>query len=470
MYSFLLKIGAWLVQKLVVAALIVGLGLAAYALWMFISEQGDFNLNRDALLRELTQKREQLTVAKIQIEKRLGELKAGVDEQQERVKRAQKVIDLLRSMESWWDRFWGNPSQQKANEEQRQKMEQVKTGALNQVTELSRTLTQTRWEKDGLEIELARVTREIVSIEESKSKAAHYLHTAWRETRWYVLIALVSYFAGPTLWALTMYYGFGAVIARGRPIRFKGAAAVLPAVGESHVSVETVLGARDVLRIKEKFLQASDEGVQKRTRFVLDWRIPFTSLACGLTELVELRNPGATDKYRVTLSNADDPHLELAVIEVPEGGSLILRPSFLAGVIQRDERPLVIRRHWQFLRWQAWATGQFRFFEFVGPCGLVVSGSRGVRSERLVARAEGPPFARRTNQDATIGFTPNLSYRPVRAETFWSYYRGMNPLFDDLFAGEGLFLLQETSTRGAAAKAGKFWSAIWNGVLKIFGM
>jgi hypothetical protein len=470
MYSFLVRLGGWLAQKLAIAALIVVLGVAAYALWMFVREQGDFNLQRDAMRRDLAQKRDQLTAAKIEVEKRLSEFQAGIEVQRERVKRAQRVIDLLQSMESWWDRLWGNPSQQKANEEQVKRMEELKTGALGQVAELTKTVTRAAWEKDGIEIELARVGREISGIEASKSKVAHYLYAAWHEAKWYVALALASYFLGPTLWAILMYYGFARLIARGRPIRFKHVDRAVPIVGESHVSVETTLGPHDVLRVKEKYLMASDEGVQKSTRFVLDWRIPVTSVACGLIELVELRNGGDRDELHVTLSNATDPHIELATVEVPEGSSLILRPSFLAGVIQRAEIPLVIRRHWQIFRWQAWVTGQFRFFEFIGPCRLVVAGSRGVRAEELVERTEGPPFARRTNQDATIGFTPNLSYRPVRAETFWSYYRGMNPLFDDLFSGHGLFILQETATRGGAAKAGRFWATVWNGLLKVFGM
>jgi hypothetical protein len=187
-------------------------------------------------------------------------------------------------------------------------------------------------------------------------------------------------------------------------------------------------------------------------------------------ELVELRNTRPAGDYRVTLSNGEDPHIEMAQVTLPAGASLILRPSFLAGVMQRGEDRLVIRRHWRIFRWQAWVSGQFRFFEFIGPCRLIVSGSRGVRAERLADREGQTAPARRTNQDATIGFTPNLEYRPVRAETFWSYYRGMNPLFDDLFAGKGLFVLQETATEGSAAKAGKFWSTVWSGVLKVFGL
>jgi len=77
---------------------------------------------------------------------------------------------------------------------------------------------------------------------------------------------------------------------------------------------------------------------------------------------------------------------------------------------------------------------------------------------------------RRTNQDATIGFTPNLDYKPVRAETFWGYYRGMNPLFDDLFSGEGVFLCQEITTEGGAGATRKFWSGLRDGVLRVFGL
>ena len=78
--------------------------------------------------------------------------------------------------------------------------------------------------------------------------------------------------------------------------------------------------------------------------------------------------------------------------------------------------------------------------------------------------------ARRTNQRATIGFTPTLDYLPVRAETFWGYYRNMNPLFDDLFAGTGLFVMQETSNEREGAKPQRFWAGVWNSLLKVFGI
>src|SRR6185295_12407202 len=135
------------------------------------------------------------------------------------------------------------------------------------------------------------------------------------------------------------------------------------------------------LWVKEKFLQASDEGLQRKMRYLLDWRIPFTCLATGLVELIEMRNKAAASggEHRLTLSNQSDPHSELAVITLPEGASLVLRPSFLAGVVVAEGARLKIRRRWQLFRWQAWVTLQFRFFEFSGPCRLWIAGNRGVR-------------------------------------------------------------------------------------------
>lgn len=470
MYSFLSKLAAWLGQKLLVAGLIVAVGVAAYGGWLFLQEQGHAELRRERALQELSVRQDQLFALKTAIEKRVAEFTAEISAQQQRAQKARAVIAALRTLESWWDRLFSNPEQQKANADQIKRMEELDSEALRRVNELRQLVAKTKGEMERLEIDLAGVQRELGAVERSKSTVLIYLRAAWEQTKWYVALALGAYFFGPTLWALVMYYGFASFIARGRPIRFVRELSAFPVVGDSHVSVEVVLGGIEVLRIKEKYLQASDEGLQKKTRFVLDWRIPFTSVACGLTELVEMRRQDPAGESRVTLSNSVDPHIELAVVTLPPGSSVILRPSFLGGVIQPDDHPLQIRRHWQLLRWQSWVTGQFRFFEFVGPCRLIVAGSRGVRAEEMMVEGSPAAQARRTNQDATIGFTPNLSYRPVRAETFWGYYRGMNPLFDDLFAGRGVFILQETATPGSAAKSGRFWSALWNGVLKVFGL
>lgn len=470
MHAALLQLARWLGRKLVGAAAIVALALAGYGLWLWAQHEGLLEQQRVQRLQQALADRERLQAAQTAIEDRLAGLRRDLAAQQERVQRAEKVMAALRELESWWDRLFGNPAQQAANAEQAKRMAELEREARGRFGELQGAVTLALAEKSGIEQALNRAQQEVGRLEESRSRAVHYLALAWDSVKWYVAAALAGFFLGPSLWALTMYFAVAPVMMRGDAIRLGPDPEALPEVGESRVSVEAALRPGEVLRLKERFLQASDEGVTKHTRFVLDWRIPFTSLACGLVELVELRTPGGEGEWRVTLSSSDDPHAELAIVTVPAGAALVLRPSFLAGVLQREGERLRIRRHWRVLCWQAWIGGQFRFFEFVGPCRLVVTGSRGVRAERLADRVGTAAPARRTNQDATIGFTPNLEYRPVRAETFWSYYRGMNPLFDDLFAGRGLFLVQETSTEGPAAKAGAFWSSIWNGVLKVFGL
>lgn len=470
MASLLAKLGAWLLQKLAVVILIVVLGLLTYAVYLFVRDQQASKDGRSELVTALQGERDRLLTLKADIESRIASLQAEAALQKDRIQRAEKILEMLRDLSSWWDRLFGNSEQQRINAEQAKKVEALKKEATGKLPEIERLLTHTTWEKEGVTLSLDRIQRQLITAESTETAGTRYLKAAWDASKGYILLALAAYLFGPTLWRLAMFYAIAPLVSAGKPLRFASEPGLNPEVGASHVSVDSVLWPGERLRVKEKFLQASDEGLTRKTRFLLDWSIPFTSLACGLSELVEMRNATAGAMYRVTFSNAKDPHIELAVVQVPLGGSLILRPSYLAGVINPAGERLQILRRWVVWRWLSWVTLQFRFFEFVGPCRLIVAGTRGVRAECLAERDGQPRAARRTNQDATIGFTPNLSYRPIRAETFWGYYREMNPLFDDLFSGSGVFICQETAQSGPAETAGKFWSSVWNGLLKVFGM
>ncbi len=470
MYSLIYRFGTWLLQKLSVGGLIAVLGILIYGLWLFLQDNVDFDARRQARIEQLTAERGRLAELRSDIEERVGELRSEVARQEQRLQQANRVVATLRDLQNWWDRVFGNREQQQANAEQITRMEQLGAGVAEQLVELRGMILGAEGEREELEAALARTEDELVQAEESRFWLSYYTRLAWERAGTTIIIALLLYFFGPTVWKVTLYFGVAPLLARSRPIRFVEGVPVLPEVTQSRVSVEAALWPGEILHVREKYLQASDEGLAKQTRFLLDWRIPFTSLACGLSELVEMRNVMADGERRVTFSTFDDPHIELALIGIPEGSSLILRPSFLAGVITKADERLVIRRRWQLLRWQSWITLQFRFFEFHGPCRLLVLGIRGVRAERLITREGLDAPARRANSEATIGFTPSLDYRPVRAETFWGYYRGMNPLFDDHFSGHGLFVLQETSMSGSGGRPGNFWSSLWNGMLKIFGL
>lgn len=480
MFAYLFNFIRWIISKVAIAALIVVLAASAVGLWLFVRDRVDFDQWRSDAVRAINGRRAETKAALDDVNKRLDRISAEITAEQERGRVADGAIAKLRELESVWDRLVGNPEQQKANAAQLERLLVTRKDVTTRVAQLQRDFTRATWERDGLQVALGKLEAEFAEVDAQQSKLLHYLDSVWSAPfgpSWlrlpfgiWVWVFLAVYFVGPTLRKFAFYYAFAPWVERGRAVRLQEAASVLPEVGPSAVTAEVPVGAGERLWVKERFLQASDESLRRRTRALLDWRIPFTCVATGLVELVELSHPGKEGGHSVTLSRHRDPHCELTLVTLGEGASLILRPSFLAGVLLPADGRCRIRRRWQIFRWQAWLTCQFRFFEFSGPCRLIVAGSRGVRAERLYERAGNVIPARRTNQDATIGFTPNLDYRPVRAETFWSYYRGMNPLFDDLFVGRGIFLCQQVAGEGEAKQARRFWSAVGSGVLKLLGI
>ncbi len=471
----LLKLTRWLCQKAATAGLILGLAVVACGLWLFLKDNVDFDEWRQDALRTLTGERAKIQSALGDVHSRLERITRDVATEQDRIRQTDLVIAQLKGLDSTWDRLTGD-AQQKANSERRAKLETMRDEAAAKVAALQTEYTRTTWERDGLEIALGKLDVQLKAVEAKRSKVLHYLDLAWNyqvgrlKVKWWVTIILGLYFFGPTVGKLAMYHILAPWIARGRPVQLTPEMGELPRIGISRVSTDVTLQPGERLLVKEKLLQASDEGLKRKTSFVLDWSIPFTCIAAGLTELVELRNVRPAGDQGCTLSNPNDAHSELAIVTLPVGSAMVIRPSFLVGVIRAPNQGLTIRRRWQLFRWQAWVTLQFRFFEFVGPCRLILVGNRGVRAEWLLPREANPNPARRINQDATIGFTPNLAYEPVRAETFWGYYRNVNPLFDDLFSGQGVFLCQQVSAQGDASQARKFWSGVWHGALKVFGL
>jgi hypothetical protein len=285
-----------------------------------------------------------------------------------------------------------------------------------------------------------------------------------------VLFGVGLYVLGPIAWSLALYFVVAPLVARGRPIRLVDKLNELPGVGTAHGSVDVTLQAKERMLVRERFLDAVTDGLKRRTRFLLDWRWPFTWSASGLAKLVELKNPHPLREYGCTLTDRSNPHGELTVVTLRSGVRMVVRPSFIAAVVLGEGERLRVRRRWQLFRWQPWIARQFRFLEFQGPCRLVIAGHRGVRAEWLMDRGGRPNPARRATHDAAIGFTPNLNYQPIRAETFWSYHQGMNPLFDELFSGHGLFLCQGLPGEGSVRPARRFWSKARTGALKVFGL
>jgi uncharacterized protein (AIM24 family) len=216
-----------------------------------------------------------------------------------------------------------------------------------------------------------------------------------------------------------------------------------PQPSHSSVSVPLDICTNEELLVQPAFLQSSSKSAPKRTQWLLNSRIPLSSLASGMFALTRIRNEdvGTT---RVVVSSQDDPLGEVAIIEIPDGAAMVIQPRSLAGVVKHVGVPVKITRHWRISTLHAWLTLQLRYLAFHGPCKLVLKGCRGVRAERPE-----PSHPRLINQAATIGFSANLDYKNTRCETFVSYLRGKEDLFNDLFSGgPGWFVSEEMPAVG----------------------
>jgi hypothetical protein len=468
--GFLGRMLSWLSRKLVVGVVLIVAGLAGLGFWVYLRDQVDFDLRRSELIRALSGETAKLRAALSDVEARMAATRVEIAAMQERAAQSARVAKELEALNSGFNRLTISSEQLRENTERLARMKQMEADSLKRVADLQEQLKRTQWEKDGLEIALGRMQVQLKTVEEQKSRVLHYAREAWARHGHHVLLLVGVYFLGPPLGRLFLYMVFAPLVSGRAPVLLGAQSEALPQVATSRTAIEAMLAPGDTLWVKEKFLQASDEGLQKKTKTVFDWRMPFTCWAAGLTELIQMANRSEGATYRATFSSQENPNTELALVTVPAGASIVLRPSFLAGLVGAGGSRPRIRRHWRLFTMQSWVTGQFRYFEFVGPCRLLVAGSRGVRAEVLQAAPGNALPARRTNQDATIGFTPGLAYRPVRAETFWAYFRGMNPLFDDLFEGQGVFLCQETSAKGPQEQVRKFWAGVRDGVLRGFGL
>jgi hypothetical protein len=220
------------------------------------------------------------------------------------------------------------------------------------------------------------------------------------------------------------------------------------------------------LLVQPDFLQSSSRPAFKRTRWFLNPRLPFASIASGMFALTSV-SPEGDKPTRVVVSSQRDPFSEIGVVALPAGAAMVVHPRSLAGILKPAGGAARITRHWRLGSLHAWLTLQLRYLVFHGPCDLLLKGCRGVRVE-----APQPDQPRLINQAATLGFSANLEYRTIRCETFVPYLRGHEELFNDLFAGgPGWFVYEEMPARGRrTGVTGRGLEGLTDAVLKAFGI
>ena len=272
----------------------------------------------------------------------------------------------------------------------------------------------------------------------------------------------------PLLTKLFSFYVVAPTAGKLKPIRIlpNEDAPPIPPPAPSAVSIALDLQPEEEVLVHADFLQSSSQTSVKRTQWFLNKRLPFTSIASGMCLLTRIRPVGALGT-RVMVSAQHDHFEEIGCIKIPAGAAIVLHPRSLAGLVKQQGTPSKITKHWRLFSIHAWCTLQLRYLAFHGPCNIIVKGCRGIRSEEPDA-----DHPRVINQNATLGFSANLEYRNTRCETFISYFRGKEQLFNDQFSGgPGRFIYEESANSGAkGGLAGRGIQAFFDALLKVFGI
>ena len=191
----LVKFFSWILVRLLAGALLALLLLAALGLWRFNRDPGDFTVRRSQRIADLKGQEQQAQASLDKVKKQREETSAEIEAEEVRAAQADRVIVTLHDLASTWDRYVGNPAQQKANDEQIKRMETLREAARQKQAELKQERTRLIWERDGLEIALQKVRDQVASIDEEQSALAYYLSDTWdRAQYWYTGFLVVLFF------------------------------------------------------------------------------------------------------------------------------------------------------------------------------------------------------------------------------------------------------------------------------------
>lgn len=325
------------------------------------------------------------------------------------------------------------------------------------------------WTDNKLPDTAAALKTQIVE-EQDRAKKTISAQAMWAWTHYNVgsvlkaaLATLALIIATPFLIRMFCYFVLAPMAMRRPSIRLRvpeeRGVAIAPAA-PSATSVAVRLAPGEELLVRQGYFQTSSLTTRPKTKWVLNWRRLFTSIATGLTFLVRIRGDGET----TTISATSDGLAEVTILTLPEGAACVLQPRALAAVAQPIRRPLRISRHWRLGSLNAWLTLQLRYLVFHGPAKLVLKGGRGVRVE---AAEQGRVFG----QDQLVGFSADLAYSVTRTEPFWPYFFGHQPLLKDrVMAGSGVLIVEEAPLTARSGTVRRGLEGMIDAGMKVFGM
>jgi uncharacterized protein (AIM24 family) len=302
---------------------------------------------------------------------------------------------------------------------------------------------------------------ELSRVEQRVDKTWTGLLAAARRTGWQLLAIIVLVLAGPLVWKAVWYYGL-ATLASHRP-----PAQILPAdapgrlsAGAAGKNVEVPVTPNRPLVARMDWVQQYSPALSKRTRFLFEWRSPFTSFAAGLAEMTELTVRAPAASGTVGLAAGDDPNAYLLALKLEQHPGVVLKPGAVVAVAGT----ISLRPRWRLNSLHHWIAGRVRHILFCGTGTVYVTGTGGVE----VCAAEHSVVV---EEALVLGYDSRAAFATVRTETFWPYFRGKTSLFDYRFEG-GHLAIRQTSAPAAARRGNPFVrtvDALLNGIGKLLG-
>lgn len=484
MTELIAKILAWIWSKLLVLMVIVFILLTIKwvhnewqdikAQWTQVSEMDSQISDQEALVLEMQKKQEQLSKVATKAKNEFDSLKNEYSDAKKNYDTAKAAYKKWDDLCSWWDALVENEDYQKRHKAKKEqaKREDAKKEAYQAVKDLRKKHFAAPWAKHekklaGGEKELStmKAKKEALLNDAGRTPMQKFI-IAFREVLPKALWILVGIILSPIAIKAFLYYVVAPLISRTKPVVIAPDASGDISVTQPNVSKSVGLEPGDDLLVHSSYLQAAGAGPGKRTRLLFSWHMPFTSLAAGLYAMVVVRNKG-NNTVNVTVSTKTDLYDKVCQVHIPRGGSLVVYPRSLVGMVMKNGKTPEITRHWRLGSLHSWVTFQFRYIVIHGESRIFIKGCRGVRAERVEIEKPGMQ-----DKVATIGFTTNLGYSGVRCDTFVDYLLSRDELFNDRFSGAGGFFFTEEAQNPNRKKGifNKGLEGVVDGLLKAFGI
>lgn len=190
----------WCVKKLAGVVLIAALMLAVLALSLFLRDETSAAEHHAEKLKALHARRAELARATGEIDQRAIHQRHGLQVFETRARLAKERIDALREQQSTWQRWFGDREKQKALDTEIERLTRSAADAGKNADDLRRRRGQVKWEREGVEIELAQINTAIERAEAAPNPALHYLGRAWEEGRLFVSIGVPVYLLATAIW------------------------------------------------------------------------------------------------------------------------------------------------------------------------------------------------------------------------------------------------------------------------------